>query len=87
MKSKKSKLRQRPLFLEKLDDRINPATIEVTSLGDAGVGSLRQAILDANVDPGPDIDVFLSRGRRHGQPDLQRRHELRIQRLRSPAPS
>ncbi|MFO0938522.1 MAG: hypothetical protein U0798_18615 [Gemmataceae bacterium] len=58
MKSKKSKLRQRSLFLEKLDDRINPAIIEVTSLDDTGVGSLRQAILDANADPDQDTIVF-----------------------------
>jgi len=31
---------------------------EVSNLDDAGAGSLRQAILDANTNPGPDDIVF-----------------------------
>lgn len=34
------------------------ATFEVTNPGDAGAGSLRQAIIDANTNPGPDEIVF-----------------------------
>ncbi len=34
------------------------ATFTVTTVADSGPGSLRQAILDANVNPGPDTIVF-----------------------------
>ncbi|HEY2783528.1 MAG TPA: VCBS repeat-containing protein [Fimbriiglobus sp.] len=53
--------RPRRLAVERLEDRTAPATIPVTSLADAGAGSLRQAILDANnetANPGPDTIVF-----------------------------
>ena len=37
-----------------------PATFMVSNLNDSGTGSLRQAILDANVNPGDDIISFSS---------------------------
>ena len=44
--------------VEILEQRIAPATFTVTTAADAGPGSLRQAILDANALPGPDDVVF-----------------------------
>src|SRR5262245_24028820 len=44
--------------LEPLEDRLAPATFTVTHLGDAGSGSLRQAILDANDRDGDDVIDF-----------------------------
>ena len=38
------------------------ATFNVTTTADAGVGSLRQAILDANASPGPDDVSFALAG-------------------------
>src|SRR6185295_1661125 len=38
--------------------RVNAATITVTNLDDSGEGSLRQAILDANANPGADTIDF-----------------------------
>jgi hypothetical protein len=35
------------------------AQIVVNTLGDAGPGSLRQAILDANADPAPNVITFV----------------------------
>src|SRR5581483_2758072 len=49
--------RFRPL-LETLEERHLPATFVVANLGDAGPGSLRQALLDANHTPGPDLIRF-----------------------------
>lgn len=49
----------RPSTFERLEARIAPATFLVTRLADAGPGSLRQAILDANAASGPDEIVFL----------------------------
>ncbi len=51
------------LLLEPLEDRCVPATgtpgpLTVTNTNDAGAGSLRQAILDANGAAGPDTIVF-----------------------------
>jgi hypothetical protein len=44
--------------LEVLEDRTVPATFSVTNTLDAGAGSLRQAILNANAAAGPDQIVF-----------------------------
>jgi hypothetical protein len=46
---------RRRLELLGLEERIVPATFTVINTGDAGVGSLRQAIIDANnegINPG-----------------------------------
>ncbi len=53
--------RTRYSSIESLEARIAPATIFVTNLNDAGAGSLRQAILDANdpaLHPGADLITF-----------------------------
>jgi fibronectin-binding autotransporter adhesin len=44
--------------LEALEDRAVPATFTVTNLADAGFGSLRQAVLDANARAGADVIDF-----------------------------
>jgi hypothetical protein len=44
--------------LEGLEDRLAPATFTVTDPGDAGAGTLRQAILDSNGTPGPNRIEF-----------------------------
>jgi hypothetical protein len=44
--------------LEPLEARIAPATFLVTTTADSGAGSFRQAILDANANPGPDALFF-----------------------------
>src|SRR5262249_27950900 len=49
---------RRRLFLEALEDRRTPATFTVLNKDDAGAGSLRQAILDANGAAGADTIVF-----------------------------
>src|SRR4051812_13176476 len=41
---------RRRLFLQSLEDRTTPATFTVSNTNDAGVGSLRQAFLDATAD-------------------------------------
>src|SRR5438105_4341300 len=46
------------LTLEPLESRDAPAVFTVTSAADAGAGSLRQAILDANARPGADTVRF-----------------------------
>jgi titin len=46
------------LSVESLEDRLAPATFTVTKAGDAGLGSLRRAIHDANANPGADVIVF-----------------------------
>jgi hypothetical protein len=46
------------LGVEQLEDRAVPATFVVTTLADAGLGSLRQAVLDANAAPGADVIRF-----------------------------
>src|SRR5262249_36538222 len=52
---------QRPCYLPRLDvleDRILPSTFTVGNLADSGPDSLRQAILDANANPGADVIDF-----------------------------
>src|SRR5262249_52650568 len=44
--------------LEALEGRALPSTFTVLNLEDSGPGSLRQAVLDANADPGPDVIDF-----------------------------
>ena len=44
--------------LEALEDRQVPSVMLVTDTNNAGPGSLRQAILDANANPGPDTIEF-----------------------------
>src|SRR5262249_32915767 len=46
------------LSVESLDDRIVPSTFTVGNLADSGPGSLRQAVLDANANPGADVIAF-----------------------------
>ena len=46
--------RTAPLRLESLEDRCVPATFMVTNIDDDGVGSLRQAIFNANANPADD---------------------------------
>src|SRR5262249_34438997 len=42
----------------RLEDRTAPTVLTVTTLGDAGPGSLRAAVLAANATPEPDTVVF-----------------------------
>ena len=58
--SKCRRRRLRQLRFEPLEDRRVLATITVTSLDDAGPGTLRQAVLEANAFFGPDDIVFES---------------------------
>src|SRR5438105_10394554 len=53
----KSRGRSR-LALFDLEDRVVPTTYLVTNVNDAGAGSLRQAVVDANANPGADTIVF-----------------------------
>jgi uncharacterized repeat protein (TIGR01451 family) len=56
-----ARARRAPLGLESLEDRWLPSTFTVLNTNDAGPGSLRQAILDANAHPnsgGPDRIEF-----------------------------
>src|SRR5262249_41669061 len=46
------------LSLEALGERIVPSTFTVGNLADSGPGSLRQAVLDANGNPGADVINF-----------------------------
>src|SRR5262249_46962547 len=43
-----------------LEDRALPSVFTVTNLADSGPGSLRQAVLDANAQPGLDVIDFAS---------------------------
>jgi hypothetical protein len=46
------------LRVEMLEDRSTPSTFTVLNLADSGTGSLRQAVLDANANPGADLIRF-----------------------------
>src|SRR5262249_55133478 len=50
--------RRARLWLQALEDRTVPNTYMVTNAGDTGGGSLRQAISDANTNPGADDIQF-----------------------------
>src|SRR5687768_10515621 len=54
----KAKAARAGLRTERLEDRTMPATFAVTTLADSGVGSLRQAILNANGSAGSDAIRF-----------------------------
>src|SRR5262249_43906113 len=47
-----------PLTVEALEDRCLLSVFGVTTVADAGPGSLRQAILDSNATPGTDTIAF-----------------------------
>ena len=49
--------------VEALEDRRLLSTFKVFNTNDAGRGSLREAILDVNADPGPNTIVFRIPGR------------------------
>lgn len=51
------------LRVEHLEDRTVPSTFLVHNLADSGPDSLRQAILDANASPGPDVVRFAGAAR------------------------
>ena len=51
--------RNRRLLLEPLEDRCLLATFQVLNLSDTGLGSLRQAVDDANASPGHDDIEFV----------------------------
>jgi hypothetical protein len=44
--------------LEALEDRLLPSTYAVINTADSGQGSMRQALLDANANPGPNTIIF-----------------------------
>ena len=50
--------RRTRLGVQQLEDRVTPATFTVTNTDNAGLGSLRQAVLDANKAKGTDEIVF-----------------------------
>jgi hypothetical protein len=51
------------LSVERLEDRTVPSTFTVQSLADSGTGSLRQAVLEANANPGADLIRFAPEAR------------------------
>src|SRR5215510_12805106 len=51
------------LTVEPLEDRTVPSTFTVFNLADSGTGSLRQAVLDANANPGADLIRFAPEAR------------------------
>lgn len=57
-KPSRTKITNRSLRVENLEDRMVLSTFVVTSDADSGAGSLRQAILDANDEPGADTIRF-----------------------------
>ena len=54
------------LGIERLEDRTVPSTFTVANLADSGPGSLRQAVLDANANPGADLIRFAPAAPRSG---------------------
>src|SRR5688500_15389342 len=58
----RTRLRKRamavPLRVERLEDRTVLSTFLVENLADSGLGSLRQAIFDANAQMGADVIAF-----------------------------
>src|SRR5688572_8625220 len=50
------------LAVEALDDRCLPSTFTVTNLLDSGTGSLREAVVAANANPGADAIDFATTG-------------------------
>ena len=46
------------LSVERLEDRTLPSTFTVLNLADSGPGSLRQAVLDADAQPGTNVIHF-----------------------------
>jgi titin len=54
----KNALTRRPLRLEALEDRVTPSTFLVTNTSDSGTGSLREAIINTNNNPGIDTIAF-----------------------------
>jgi len=50
--------RRRAVYIEGLEPRMFLSTYTVTSLADAGPGSLRDAVEQANANPGPDTINF-----------------------------
>jgi len=46
------------VFIEALEERVVPSVFTVSSISDSGQGSLRQAIIEANAEPGPDTIRF-----------------------------
>lgn len=47
-----------PLHIDRLEERAVPSVFSVLNTNDTGAGSLRQAILDANANPGTDSIIF-----------------------------
>lgn len=47
--------RRVPLHPEALEGRIVPSTFTVINLADDGAGSLRDAVAQADANPGPDL--------------------------------
>ena len=45
-------------FVEVLEGRVLPSTFTVLNLADSGPGSLRQAVMAAGANPGPDVIAF-----------------------------
>lgn len=54
----KSRTRYSRLHVELLEDRWMPSSFLVENLADSGPGSLRQAVVDANANPGIDVIDF-----------------------------
>jgi hypothetical protein len=57
-RARNTRTRKNRLHLECLEDRSLPSTFTVLNLADSGAGSLRQMILDAESNPGPDVIIF-----------------------------